>query len=237
MSLGRTRAQPTQQRFSYRRIYVSRGHRPRLQARSSGRHHFWFGPSGAHSLQQVITDSQRVGDDGKSRIHGATRTEEASIDNIKIVELMRFAVAIERACLWIISKTNRAVLVRNSGKRNALSKIQIPREQTFVALVPVKGAFVCCCISDSSFLISRLCPSSLFALYCKTMSPSRLIVTRLFGSGRSSDVSQKSSECLAMRSSVHFGAIFGAPALSVSPSSFPTNETWPIGKFQSGDPK
>src|SRR5437762_14075527 len=102
---------------------------------------FWFGPSGAHSLQQVITDSQRVGDDGKSRIHGATRTEEASIDNIKIVELMRFAVAIERACLWIISKTNRAVLVRNSGKRNALSKIQIPREQTFVALVPVKGAF------------------------------------------------------------------------------------------------
>src|SRR5207248_1153234 len=81
---------------------------PRLQACSSGRHHFWFGPSGAHSLQQVITDSQRVGDDGKSRIHGATRTEEASIDNIKIVELMRFAVAIERACLWIISKTNRA---------------------------------------------------------------------------------------------------------------------------------
>src|SRR6059058_5669722 len=117
------------------------GHRPRLQACSSGRHHFWFGPSGAHSLQQVITDSQRVGDDGKSRIHGATRTEEASIDNIKIVELMRFAVAIERACLWIISKTNRAVLVRNSGKRNALSKIQIPREQTFVALVPVKVAF------------------------------------------------------------------------------------------------
>src|SRR5437763_12054046 len=67
--------------------------------------------------------------------------KETSIDNIKIVELMRFAVAIERACLWIISKTNRAVLVRNSGERNALSKIQIPREQTFVALVPVNGAF------------------------------------------------------------------------------------------------
>src|SRR5438045_9062430 len=89
----------------------------------------------------MISDSQCVGDDGKRRIHGATRTEEASIGNIKIVELMRFAVAIERACLWIISKTNRAVLVRNSGKLNALSKIQVPREQTFVALVPVNGAF------------------------------------------------------------------------------------------------
>ena len=32
--------------------------------------------------------------------------KKLSSTNIKIVELMRFAVAIERACLWIVSKTN-----------------------------------------------------------------------------------------------------------------------------------
>src|SRR5213080_3893458 len=100
---------------------------------------------------------------------------------------------------------------------------------------PCTEHLVCCCIKDSSFLIRRLCPSSLLGLYCKTISPSRLIVTRLVGSGRSSDVSQKSSECLPIRSSVHFGATFGAPAFSVSPSSLPTNEICPIGNSQSGE--
>ena len=59
----------------------------------------------------------------------------------------------------------------------------------------------------------------------------------IVGSGRSSDVSQKSSECLPIKSSVHFGATFGAPALSVSPSSLPTNEMCPIGNSQSGELK
>src|SRR6266567_2657104 len=101
--------------------------------------------------------------------------------------------------------------------------------------LPCTEHLVCCCIKDSSFLMRRLCPSSLFGLYCRTISPSRLTVTRLFGSGKSSDVSQKSSECLPIRLSVHFGATFGGPALSVSPSSFPTNEICPKGNSQSGD--
>src|SRR5207245_11237102 len=84
---------------------------------------------------------------------------------------------------------------------------------------PWIGHFVCCCIKLSSFLIRRLCPSSLFGLYCRTISPSRLIVTRLFRSGRSSEVSQKSSECFPIRSSVHFGAHFGGSAFIVCLSS------------------
>ena len=36
------------------------------------------------------------------------------------------------------------------------------------------------------------------------------MVTRLFGSGRSSEVSQKSNECFAISSRVKFGAIAGA---------------------------
>ena len=63
------------------------------------------------------------------------------------------------------------------------------------------------------------------------------MVTRLFGSGRSSEVSQKSSECLAIRSSVKSGAMAGAPAFSVIASSLPTNEMCPMGYSKSFEPK
>ena len=61
---------------------------------------------------------------------------------------MRFAVAIQRAGFRIVSETDRAVLVRDAGERNALAEIEIAREKTFVALVPVNGAGVCCCIES-----------------------------------------------------------------------------------------
>ena len=77
----------------------------------------------------MITDSQRVGDDGECGIHRATGAKEACIDNIEVIELVRFAVAIERAGFRIVSKTDRAVLVRNAGKRNALAEEQIARER------------------------------------------------------------------------------------------------------------
>jgi hypothetical protein len=50
----------------------------------------------AQSLEQVIADSQRVGHDCQRRIHSPARRKEARIHYIQVVELMRFAVAIER---------------------------------------------------------------------------------------------------------------------------------------------
>src|SRR5206468_4477073 len=72
--------------------------------------------------------------------HGAARTEETCIDNIEIVELMRFAIAIERARLRIVAEADRAVLVRYSGKRDALAEEQVSGEKALVALVPVDRA-------------------------------------------------------------------------------------------------
>ena len=69
------------------------------------------------------------------------------------------------------------------------------------------------------------------------MRPSRSSVTRFSGSGRSSEVSQKSIECFAIRSSVQPGAIAGAPARRVSASTFPTKEICPMGYSHSGEPK
>ena len=67
------------------------------------------------------------------------------------------------------------------------------------------------------------------------MLPSRSSVTRLFGSGRSSEVSQKSSECLRHQVEREAGRDRRRAASSVSPSSLPTNEIWPIGYSQSCD--
>jgi hypothetical protein len=53
---------------------------------------------------------------------------------------MRFTVTVQGAALWVIAKTHRAVLMRNSSEWDALAKIQVAGEKTFVALVPVNRA-------------------------------------------------------------------------------------------------
>ncbi len=92
-----------------------------------------------HSLEQVIADPQRVRDDGQSWIDRTAGTKEACIDHVKIIQLVRFAVAIERARLRIVAEADRPVLVRDTSERDALAEIQIAREETLVAFVAVHG--------------------------------------------------------------------------------------------------
>ena len=106
---------------------------------SGNRHRFRFGMSDMHSLEQVIAHPQRVRDDGEPGIDRATRTKEACIDHVEIIQFVRFAVAIQRAGFRIVSETHGAVLVRHAGKRNTLTEIQIARENAFVTLAAVDG--------------------------------------------------------------------------------------------------
>src|SRR5438034_670522 len=109
------------------------------EVRSGNRHRFRFGASGMHSLEQVIADAQRVGYDGEPWIDRATRAKEACIDHVKIIQLVRFAVAIERARLRVVAEADGTVLVRHAGERDALAEIQIAREEALVAFVAVHG--------------------------------------------------------------------------------------------------
>jgi hypothetical protein len=88
----------------------------------------------------MIAHAQRIGHDRERWIHRAARRKEARINHVKIVELVGLAVAIKRRCLWVVSETDRAVLVRHRRKRQTLSQIKIPREQTLMTLVPVNVA-------------------------------------------------------------------------------------------------
>src|SRR5438552_3245523 len=96
-------------------------------------------PPGVHSLEQVIADAQRVGYDGEPWIDRATGREKACIDHIEIIQLVRFAVAIERARLWVVSEADRPVLMRHASQRDALAEIQIAREEALMAFVAVHG--------------------------------------------------------------------------------------------------
>ena len=52
----------------------------------------------------MIADAQRIRHDCERRIHCPARTEEACIDNAEVIELVRFAVAIQRARLRIVAE-------------------------------------------------------------------------------------------------------------------------------------
>ena len=47
-------------------------------------------------LAQVVADAQRVRHDRQRRIHRAGRGKEARVDDIQVVQVVRFAVPIQR---------------------------------------------------------------------------------------------------------------------------------------------
>src|SRR5262249_14874540 len=112
----------------------NRGSAPGYNRSSSGDgcHRFLVGSLRAHPLQQMITDSQCVGNDCECWIHRAARTEKAGIDNVEIVKFVSFAIAIERAGLRIVAKADRPVLVRNTSERDTLAEEQVTGEETLV---------------------------------------------------------------------------------------------------------
>ena len=115
--------------------------------------------------EQVIADAQRVGHDRQRRVHGAARREEAAIDDVEVVHVVRLASRVERRRLRVAPEADRAVLVRDAGQRDALADEQAAREQALVALVTVHradGLLLHAVLERRS--ISRLWPSSLFGV-------------------------------------------------------------------------
>src|ERR1051326_3670273 len=88
----------------------------------------------------MIADTQGVGHDRQRRIHRAARREEAAVDDVEVVDLVRLAVDVERRRLRVASEANRAVLVRHARQGNALAEKEIAPEQTLMALVAVHTA-------------------------------------------------------------------------------------------------
>ena len=52
-----------------------------------------------HAFEQMIADAQSIGHYRERRVHRAAGTEEACVNNVEIVEFVRFAIAIQRTGL------------------------------------------------------------------------------------------------------------------------------------------
>jgi hypothetical protein len=137
-------------------------------------------------LQQVIADAQRIRRNCQRRVDRRARTEKAAIDHVEIVDVVSAAVDVERRRLRIPTEPDCAVLVRDAGEGNSLPHEQISWNQVFVAIQVLQQTL--------QFPDQMLMGGLVIGLYDITMPPLLSSVTRLFGSGRSSDVNQKSSE-------------------------------------------
>ena len=89
----------------------------------------------------MIADAQCVCHNRQRRINCRARREEAAVDDIKVVDIVCLAVDIKCRRLWIVSKSNSSVLMRNAGEWNALAEKETSREQSNMTTVTVLWTF------------------------------------------------------------------------------------------------
>src|SRR5438477_8633904 len=82
-----------------------------------------------HSLQQVISNFQRVRHYRERGIYCCAGGEEAAINDVQVVKIVSFAVGIERRCFWIVAEANCAVLMGHSREGDLLSHVEVAGEQ------------------------------------------------------------------------------------------------------------
>ena len=79
----------------------------------------------AHPFLQVIAHAQRVGHNRESRIDSSRRGEEAAVDDVEVVDVVRPAIRIQDRRLGIAAEADGAVLVCHTGEGNPIADEQI----------------------------------------------------------------------------------------------------------------
>jgi hypothetical protein len=140
--------------------------------------------TGAHfiRLDQVIGNSNRIGDDRKRRIHRTARREEGAVDDIEIVEIVSATIEVENGLLRIFSKPACAILMTDTFDVDVFFEVGVPGEDR----IGVTGSFQ----HVDPAVLSRLNDVWLLGVYSSRMPPSTKR-TRLLGSGRSSVMSHQ----------------------------------------------
>jgi hypothetical protein len=69
----------------------------------------------------MVSHPQRIGHDGQGRIHRTAGREEAGVDDIEVVNVVRLTVDIERRGLGIDPKADGAVLMGDPGQGDTLA--------------------------------------------------------------------------------------------------------------------
>ena len=76
--------------------------------------------------------AQCVRHDRQRRIDGAAGAEETAVDDVKIIDVVGFAIDVQGTGPRIVAEANRANLMRYPSQRNPLSDVDIASEQAFM---------------------------------------------------------------------------------------------------------
>src|ERR1022692_3681901 len=180
----------------------------------------------------MVAHAQRVRHDGQAGVHGCYRHEEACVDHVKIVQIVRLTVHIQRRCLRIETEPNGSCLVRSASDRNVLAQVKRTGHQHIMT-------------GDLAEHGLELCGQALVRFQVGVPNVQHDLSIRVYGdaiieSGKSSDCTQKSMECSAMKSSANSGFQNdqpGASPLSISASVLPSIWISPSGYSQSSERK
>src|SRR4029450_5222937 len=86
-------------------------------------------PRSLDSLEQVIADAERVGHRRQRGGHRADAREEARVDDVEVVELVRLAVGVEHRRLGIGAEAAGARLVRHAADADLVLHVEVPRDE------------------------------------------------------------------------------------------------------------
>src|SRR5262249_40861843 len=82
----------------------------------------------AQSLLEVLGHPQSIRHNRQCGIHGPTRDKEATVNDVKIIEIVRLAIEVERGPPGDVAEPNGAALVRGASFCDALAEIKRSRK-------------------------------------------------------------------------------------------------------------
>src|SRR5215216_234757 len=91
-----------------------------------------FGSPCVHALEQMVADAEGVGHRGQRRVHRADAREEAGVDDVEAVELVRAAVDVEHRAGRVGAEAARTWLVGAAGDGNVVLNIGMARDEMVV---------------------------------------------------------------------------------------------------------
>src|SRR3954453_1035761 len=79
----------------------------------------------AEALEQVVADAQAVGHRRERRVHRPDAREEARVDDVEVVDLVRPAVAVEHGARRVVPEAARAGLVGDARHRDLVLEVRV----------------------------------------------------------------------------------------------------------------
>src|SRR6266567_3950985 len=89
-------------------------------------------PSRSQTVQQMIANAHRIGDDGQRRVDRRAGNEEAAVNNVKVVQIVRLAVDVEGRAFRVAAEADRAALMGCARNRDLLAQVERVLEEVLV---------------------------------------------------------------------------------------------------------